>query len=66
MTRLVLAAAFLLAPALANAQGCTQCRDNAAATPPTTQSAYREAIFFLAGTTAAVLTATAIIVKRHR
>ncbi len=31
------------------AQGCTQCRDNTAATPLATQHAYRNAIMLLAG-----------------
>ena len=36
-------AALSFAPPL-HAQGCAQCQDNTAATPPKTQAAYRHAI----------------------
>ncbi len=55
-----LAASVLLACALtlaapAHAQGCALCRDNAASTPPQTQTAYRHAIVLLGGTGSAPL-----------
>jgi len=55
-----------LIPATAHSQGCPQCKDSTAATPPATQSAYREAILFLAGAAATVFLATLVILKRHR
>ncbi len=65
MKTLLLALA-LLAPCAAHAQGCTQCKDSTAATPPATQSAYRQAILFLAGAAGTVFIATLVILKRHR
>ena len=48
------------------AQGCTQCRDNAAATLPATQAAYRHAIILLVATAGAVFTGTVLLLKRSR
>ncbi|MBW4028246.1 MAG: copper resistance protein CopC [Acidobacteria bacterium] len=64
-------AALLLAGALlssegAYAQGCTQCRDNAAATPPATQLAYRHAIELLAGAAGLLFAGTVLILRRSR
>ncbi len=62
-------AAFLLfallsaAPALA--QGCTQCRDNTAATPPATRAAYRRAIILMAGAGCGLFIATLVLLKRQ-
>ncbi len=69
-TRQTLAATFLLATAIlipqpAHAQGCTQCRDNAAATPPATQRAYRNAIILLLVTGGSLFAATVTILKRN-
>ncbi len=50
----------------ARPQGCTQCRDNAAATPPQTQAAYRHAIGLMIVTAAGLFTGTLLILKRHR
>ncbi len=57
---------FIAFPAQAHPQGCTQCRDNTAATSPATQSAYREAILFLAGSASTIFLATLYILKRNR
>lgn len=65
--------ALLLATALpfatitpAAAQGCTQCRDNAAATPPTTQRAYRHAIILLTLTASGLFLTTVTLLRRQR
>lgn len=63
---LLLAAILCLAPASLRAQGCAQCRDNTAATPPSTQRAYRHAITLLAGTAAIIFLGTAVLVRRNR
>ena len=59
-------AATLLAPTPTHAQGCTQCRDNAAATPPATQRAYRRAITLLTVTASGIFLATITVLKQHR
>jgi hypothetical protein len=43
-SRLFLFLFLALAAVPANAQGCAQCRDNTAATPPSTRHAYQKAI----------------------
>jgi hypothetical protein len=50
----------------AHAQGCTQCRDNTAATPPATQAAYRHAILLMVCTAGGIFLTTLIFFKRHR
>jgi len=66
MRRLILLAALFAIPCSAHPQGCTQCRDNAAATPPATQTAYRHAIILLVATAATLFTGTVILLKRSR
>jgi hypothetical protein len=61
---LILLFAALLAPPL-RAQGCTQCRDNAAATPPATQRAYRHAIILMVVAGGTLFLATLTLFKRH-
>jgi hypothetical protein len=56
---------LLLTPPL-HAQGCSQCRDNTAATPPSTQAAYRHAILMMVITAGSVFLTTLIILKRQR
>jgi hypothetical protein len=53
-----------LAPA-AHPQGCTQCLDNTASTPPATQRAYRRAIILLTLTAGGLFASTLVIFKRH-
>ncbi len=48
------------------AQGCTQCLDNTAATPPRTQAAYRHAIILLTLTAGGLFVTTLALFKRHR
>jgi hypothetical protein len=59
-------AVFLALSAPAHAQGCTQCRDNTAATPPRTQSAYRHAIVLLAATACGIFAGSVLLLKRLR
>lgn len=65
----LLALTFLFAtlalPTATHAQGCTQCRDNTAATSPATQRAYRHAILLMSGAATAVFVATLILFKRN-
>jgi hypothetical protein len=55
-----------LSPPPTHAQGCTQCLDNTAATPPATQRAYRHAIILLTFTAGGLFAATVALFKRHR
>lgn len=55
-----------LSPAPAQAQGCAQCLDNTAATPPATQRAYRHAIILLTLTAGGLFATTLYLFKRHR
>ncbi|HEX4577363.1 MAG TPA: copper resistance protein CopC [Edaphobacter sp.] len=48
------------------AQGCAQCLDNTAATPPKTQAAYRRAIILLTLTAGGLFATTLALFKRHR
>jgi len=61
----VLFIAFLV-PIPIHAQGCAQCRDNAAATSPTTQRAYRRAIILLTSTASALFFSTVGLLRRNR
>ncbi len=68
MNRLALATCLLFAalnPLPAHAQGCTQCRDNTAATPPATQRAYRHAIALMAVAASGLFVATLVLFKRQ-
>jgi hypothetical protein len=58
--------ALTLSPIPSHAQGCTQCRDNTAATPPATQAAYRHAILLMVITAGGLFLTTLIILKRQR
>jgi hypothetical protein len=62
----VFLAAALALPIPIHAQGCTQCRDNTAATSPATQRAYRHAILLMSGAAATFFLVTLTIVKRNR
>ena len=48
------------------AQGCSQCRDNTAATPVRTQHAYRNAILLLVGTALGITSTVLLIGRRFR
>ena len=58
-------AALLVAGPAAHAQGCAQCRDNAAATPPATQRAYVHAIEFMTGAATLLFAGVLIVFRRH-
>jgi hypothetical protein len=62
---IALFAASLLTP-FVHAQGCTQCQDNTAATPPKTQAAYRRAIILMTVTGGSLFLGTLVFFKRHR
>jgi hypothetical protein len=64
--QLVLIAVTLAITPSAQAQGCTQCQDNTAATPPKTQAAYRHAIIFMTVTAGSLFLGTLVVLKRHR
>ena len=66
MRRLILLAALFSIAPFAHPQGCAQCRDNAAATPPKTQAAYRHAIILLVVTAGTLFTGTLVLLKRSR
>ncbi len=66
MRRLILLAALLAIIPSAHAQGCAQCRDNAAATPPKTQTAYRHAIILLVVTAGTIFAGTVLMLRRAR
>lgn len=63
---LITVTALTLSPPPAHSQGCTQCLDNTAATPPTTQRAYRHAILLLTLTAGGLFATTLVLFKRHR
>ena len=58
--------ALILNSAPAHAQGCTQCLDNTAATPPKMQAAYRHAILFMTTAAGSIFLGTLILLKRNR
>jgi len=64
--RILLVAATLTIAPSAHPQGCTQCQDNTAATPPKTQAAYRHAIIFMTVTAGSLFLGTLVVLKRHR
>ena len=66
MRRLLLLGAVLAVAVTAYGQGCSQCRDNAAATPPQTQAAYRHAILLLVVTAGGVFAGTVVMLRRPR
>ena len=61
-----LLATILTASTPAHTQGCTQCLDNTAATPPTTQRAYRHAIEFMTITAGSLFVGTIALLRRFR
>ena len=49
-----------------SAQGCAQCKDNAAALPASAQAGYRQAIFLLMMAGGGLFVGTLLILRRHR
>lgn len=66
MRKRLLTLLLLLTPSIAHPQGCTQCRDNTAATPPATQRAYRRAITLLALSAGGIFVGTVVLLRRTR
>ena len=66
LSQAALFATILAATPQAHPQGCAQCQDNTAATPPKTQAAYRHAIFFMTITAGSLFAGTVALLKRHR
>ena len=62
----ILFAASLASPLPAHPQGCTQCQDNTAATPPKTQAAYRHAIILMTLTAGSLFVGILALFKRYR
>jgi hypothetical protein len=65
LTAIIVFAALAITPS-AHPQGCTQCLDNTAATPPKTQAAYRHAIILLTLAAGGLFITTLALFKRHR
>ncbi|MGH9595582.1 MAG: copper resistance protein CopC [Edaphobacter sp.] len=63
---ILLIAVLTFLPNPLHAQGCTQCLDNTASTPPATQRAYRHAIIILTLTAGGIFVGTLAVFKRHR
>jgi hypothetical protein len=63
---MVLVFALMMGSAVALGQGCSQCRDNTAATPPQTQAAYRRAIGLLVVAAGSVFVGAVLMVRRSR
>jgi hypothetical protein len=66
LTAIIVFTALALSPTPAHSQGCAQCLDNTAATPPKTQAAYRHAIILLTLTAGGLFVTTLVLFKRHR
>jgi hypothetical protein len=66
LVRISLLALACALPIPLHAQGCAQCQDNTAATPPRTQAAYRHAIILMTVTAGSLFIGTLIVLKRHR
>jgi hypothetical protein len=66
LTAIIFFSALALIPTPLHAQGCAQCQDNTAATPPKTQAAYRHAIILLTLTAGGLFVTTLALFKRHR
>ena len=63
--RIALIAIVLAIAPFGHTQGCTQCRDNVAATPPATQRAYRNAIILMAIAASGIFLGTVALLKRQ-
>jgi hypothetical protein len=57
---------LIAAPIPLRAQGCTQCLDNTAATPPATRRAYRHAILLLTFTATGLFAGGVALLHRNR
>jgi hypothetical protein len=66
MRRAGLVGVLLLGATAAYGQGCAQCRDSTAATPPATQRAYRRAIGLMTLAGSGVFLGTVWMLRRQR
>jgi hypothetical protein len=66
MMAIYLFALLAIVTPLSQAQGCAQCQDNTAATPPRVQASYRHAIILMTIPAAALFLGTLIVFKRYR
>ena len=57
---------LLLTAPPARGQGCAQCRDNTASTPPATRRAYRHAILLLTVTASGIFLSGVTLLRRSR
>ena len=64
MRPLLWTAVLLACAPMAQAQGCAQCRDNTATTPPATQRAYRHTIALLAATAGGLFAGTVLLFRK--
>jgi hypothetical protein len=66
LRRVGLLTVLLIGTVSAYGQGCSQCRDNTAATPPATQRAYRRAIGLMMAAGGGVFLGTVWMLRRRR
>jgi hypothetical protein len=64
--RAALLATILAATPPAHPQGCAQCLDNTAATPPKSQAAYRHAIELMTITAGSLFVGAITLLRRFR
>lgn len=63
---MLVALALAWIPFSASAQGCSQCKDNVAASSPRTQQGFRRAIVLLGTTAIVVFCGTLLVAWRQR
>jgi hypothetical protein len=63
---LLFVVAIVVLATTAHAQGCSQCLDSTRATPPSVQTAYRHAIYLLAGAAASIFVGATLLLRRER
>jgi hypothetical protein len=66
LAQIALLTTLFAIPSPIHAQGCAQCQDNTAATPPKTQAAYRHAIILMTVTAGGLFAGTLFLFRRSR
>jgi hypothetical protein len=66
LAQIALLTTLFAIPYPTHAQGCAQCQDNTAATPPKTQAAYRHAIVLMTVTAGGLFLGTLFLFRRPR
>jgi hypothetical protein len=66
LTQIALLTTLFAIPHRTHAQGCAQCQDNTAATPPKTQAAYRHAIVLMTVTAGGLFLGTLFLFRGPR